>query len=102
MEKPKGACAEAPTKGRPDQAAHMVRAPAEVMPKAYFLDRLGSGSEESGLLGLAMLLYREAARVDPQFPGARYNLRRLLLKQRQVEQGMAEVQEALRPLCDAR
>src|SRR5215510_1141046 len=81
---------------RPDQAAHIVRALAEVMPDAYFLDRLGSGYEESGLLGLAMLLYREAARVDPTFPGARYNLGRLLLKQGQREPGMAEVQEALR------
>ena len=83
-------------RARPDQAAHMVRALAEVMPDAYFLDRLGSGYEESALLGLAMLLYREAARVDPPFPSARYNLGRLLLKQGQVEQGMAEVQEALR------
>src|SRR5262249_33847614 len=62
---------------RPDQAAHIARALAEVIPDAYFLDRLGSGYEESGLLGLAILLYREAARVDPQFPGARYNLGRL-------------------------
>ena len=46
----------------------MVRALAEVMPDAYFLDRLGSGYEESALLGLAMLLYREAARVDPPSP----------------------------------
>ena len=82
--------------GRPDQAAHMVRALAEVMSDAYFLDRLGSSYEESGVPGLAMLLYREAARVDPQFPSARYNLGRLLLKQGQVEPGMAEVQEALR------
>jgi tetratricopeptide (TPR) repeat protein len=81
---------------RPDQAAHIARALAEVMPDAYFLDRLGSSYEESALPGLAMLLYREAARVDPQFPSARYNLGRLLLKQGQVEQGMAEVQEALR------
>ena len=66
------------------------------MPDAYFLDRLGSGYEESALPGLAVLLYREAARVDPQFPSARYNLGRLLLKQGQMEQGMAEVQEALR------
>ena len=81
---------------KPDQAAHVVRALAEVMPDAYFLDRLGSGYEESGLLGLAMLLYREAARIDPAFPSARYNLGRLLLKQGHGEQGMAEVQEALR------
>jgi tetratricopeptide (TPR) repeat protein len=66
------------------------------MPDAYFLERLGSGYEESELPGLAMLLYREAARVDSAFPSARYNLGRLLLKQGQMEQGMAEVQEALR------
>jgi tetratricopeptide (TPR) repeat protein len=74
----------------------MVRALAEVMSDAYFLDRLGSSYEESDLPGLAMLLHREAARVDPTFPSAHYNLGRLLLKQRQLEQGMAEVQEALR------
>jgi tetratricopeptide (TPR) repeat protein len=82
--------------GRPDQAAHMVRALAEVMSDAYFLDRLGSSYEESDLPGLAMLLHREAARVDPQFPSAHYNLGRLLLKQGHREPGMAEVQEALR------
>jgi tetratricopeptide (TPR) repeat protein len=82
--------------GKPDQAAHTVQDLAKVMPDAYFLDRLGSSYEESGLLGLAMLLYREAARVNPSFPSARYNLGRLLLKQGNVEQGMAEVQEALR------
>jgi tetratricopeptide (TPR) repeat protein len=81
---------------KPDQTARVVRALAEVMPDAYFLERLGSGYEESELPGLAMLLYREAARVDSAFPSARYNLGRLLLKQGQMEQGMAEVQEALR------
>ena len=54
--------------GRPEQAAHIVQALAEVMPDAYFLDRLGSSYEESELPGLAMLLYREAARVDPPSP----------------------------------
>jgi tetratricopeptide (TPR) repeat protein len=74
----------------------VIQALAEVMPDAYFLDRLGSGYEESRLHGLAILLYREAARVDPRFPSARYNLGRLLLQQGQVEPGMAEVQAALR------
>jgi tetratricopeptide (TPR) repeat protein len=82
--------------GRSEQAAQIVRALTEVMSDAYFLDRLGSSYEESGLLGLALLLHREAARVDPTFPSARYNLGRLLLKQGQKEPGMAEVQEALR------
>jgi len=81
---------------RPDQAAHVVQTLAEVMPDAYFLDRLGSGYEESELPGLAMLLYRQAARVNLQFPSARYNLGRLLLKQGHLEPGIAEVQEALR------
>jgi tetratricopeptide (TPR) repeat protein len=82
--------------GKPEQATQVVQALAEVMPDAYFLDRLGSGYEESGLQGLAILLYRAAARVDPRFPSARYNLGRLLLQQGQVAPGMAEVQEALR------
>lgn len=77
-------------------AAQTVQALTAVMPDAYFLDRLGSSYEESGLIGLAILCYREAARVDPAFPSARYNLGRLLLKQGQRAQGMAEVQEALR------
>jgi tetratricopeptide (TPR) repeat protein len=82
--------------GKSEQAAQLVRALTEVMADAYFLDRLGSSYEESGLQGLALLLYREAARVDPTFPSARYNLGRLLLKQGQMQPGMAEVQEALR------
>jgi tetratricopeptide (TPR) repeat protein len=81
---------------RPERAAHVVQVLAEIMPDAYFLDRLGSGYEESGLHGLALLLYRAAARVNPRFSGARYNLGRLLLKQGQTEPGMDEVQEALR------
>ena len=44
---------------------------AKVMPDAYFLDRLGSSYEESAALGLAMLLYREATRVNASFPSAR-------------------------------
>jgi tetratricopeptide (TPR) repeat protein len=82
--------------GKSAQVAQIVRALAEVMSDAYFLDRLGSSYEESGLAGLALLLHREAVRVDPTFPSARYNLGRLLLKQGQREPGMAEVQEALR------
>jgi tetratricopeptide (TPR) repeat protein len=81
---------------RHDQAADIVHALAGAMPDAYFLDRQGSAYEESGLHGLAMLLYREAVRIDPQFPGAHYNLGRLLLKQGEMAPGMAEVQEALR------
>jgi tetratricopeptide (TPR) repeat protein len=82
--------------GRPAQAEATVRALAAVMPDAYFLDRQGSAYEESALHGLAMLLYREAVRVDTHLPGAHYNLGRLLLKQGESIRGMAEVQEALR------
>jgi tetratricopeptide (TPR) repeat protein len=82
--------------GRPAQAEATVQAMAAVMPDAYFLDRQGSAYEESALHGLAMLLYREAIRVDPHFPGAHYNLGRLLLQQGESIRGMAEVQEALR------
>jgi tetratricopeptide (TPR) repeat protein len=81
---------------QPEQAATTVRALAGVMPEAYFLDRQGSAYEGSGLEGLAILLYREAVRVAPHFPGAHYNLGRLLLKQGDMASGLAEVQEALR------
>jgi tetratricopeptide (TPR) repeat protein len=82
--------------GQYNQAADIVHALAEVMPDAYFLDRQGSAYEESGLHGLAVLLYREAVWVDPQFPSAHYNLGRLLLRQGEMAPGMVEVQEALR------
>jgi tetratricopeptide (TPR) repeat protein len=80
----------------PEQARAVVQALAEAIPNAYFLDRLGSSYEESGLLGLAHMLYQEAARLQPDFPSARYNLGRVYLLQGQLAQGISEVQEALR------
>jgi tetratricopeptide (TPR) repeat protein len=78
------------------QARDIVRALAQALSDAYFLDRLGSSYEESHLLGLAQLLYDAAVQVNPQFPSARYNLGRTYLKQGQLAQGITEVQEALR------
>jgi tetratricopeptide (TPR) repeat protein len=82
--------------GRHAQAEEAVRQLAQAMPDAYFLDRQGSGYEASELLGLAQLLYREALRLDPSFPSARYNLGRSYLEQGKTAQGMEEVQEAIR------
>jgi tetratricopeptide (TPR) repeat protein len=82
--------------GKHEQAAHLVRQLADVLPDPYFLDRQGSGYEESGLPGLAQLLYAEAVRLDPAFPSAHYNLGRLYLAQGEAQQGVTEVQEALR------
>ncbi len=82
--------------GQPTQAEAAVRKLAEAMPDAYFLDRQGSGYEASELMGLAQLLYREAVRIDPAFPIARYNLGRMYLEQGDVARGTEEVQEAIR------
>ena len=78
-----------------EQSKQTVQRLAQVRPDAYFLDRQGNGYEESGLLGLAQLLYAEAVRVDPAFPSARFNLGRMYLEQGRVDEGIAEVQEAV-------
>lgn len=82
--------------GKHEEATQIVRKLADVLPDPYFLDRQGSGYEESGLLGLAQLLYAEAARLNPAFPSARYNLGRTYLAQGEVQRGVTEIQEALR------
>lgn len=82
--------------GRHAQAKKAVRQLAQAMPNAYFLDRQGSGYEASGLLGLAQLLYREAARLDPSFPSARFNLGRTYLAQGDTARGIEEIQAAIR------
>ncbi len=82
--------------GQHAQAEETVRQLVEVMPDAYFLDRQGSGYEESDLLGLAQLLYREAARLDPSLPSARFNLGRTYLEQGDTARGMDEIQAAIR------
>ncbi len=82
--------------GQHAQAEAAVRQLSKAMPDAYFLDRQGSGYESSELLGLAQLLYREAARLDPSFPSARFNLGRMHLEQGDTAQGIEEVQAAIR------
>lgn len=81
--------------GRHEQAEATVRQLAKAMPDAYFLDRQGSGYEGSGLLGLAQLLYREAIRLDPSFPSARFNLGRTHLEQGETARGIEALQAAI-------
>jgi len=82
--------------GRHEQAEETVRQLAQAMPDAYFLDRQGSGYEASELPGLAKLLYREAVRLDPAFPSARFNLGRMYLEQGETARGIEEIQAAIR------
>lgn len=82
--------------GARDKAVKIVRRLAEIQPDAYYLDRQGSGYEDSGLLGLAHYLYLEAVRIDPTFPNAHFNLGRTYLEQKQLQAGIKEVREALR------
>lgn len=82
--------------GRHEQARQAVRSVAVAMPDAYALDQVGTAYGEAGLSGLAIQFYLEAVRLDPQFPGARYNLGRTYLEAGDLEPGIAEVQEALR------
>jgi tetratricopeptide (TPR) repeat protein len=77
------------------KAEEVVSRLAQAMPDAYFLDRQGSGYESSDLLGLAQLLYREAARLDPSLPSARFNLGRTYLEQGQTAKGIEEIQAAI-------
>ncbi len=81
--------------GRQGQAMHAVRSLASVMPDAYFLDQVGRTYEEAGLRGLAIEAYREAVRVDGQFPSARYNLGRMYLETANLREGIAEMQAAI-------
>jgi tetratricopeptide (TPR) repeat protein len=82
--------------GKPEQAWHALRSLAAVMPDAYALDQVGRGYEELGLRELATQVYREAVRLDPGFPSARYNLGRAYLEAGDLEKGIAEMREVLR------
>jgi protein O-GlcNAc transferase len=82
--------------GKPAQAWHALRSLAAVLPDAYALDQVGRGYEELGLRELAMQVYRDAVRLDPRFPSARYNLGRVYLDAGDLERGVAEMREALR------
>jgi tetratricopeptide (TPR) repeat protein len=82
--------------GRPEQVQQAVRSLASALPDAYALDQVGRLYEEDGLTWLAMQVYRQAVGLDPQFPGARYNLGRAYLEAGQLERGIGEMQATLR------
>lgn len=82
--------------GKPELAQQAVRSLAGVVHDAYALDQVGRSYEEVGLTGLAIWVYQEAVGLDPQFPGARYNLGRLYLEAGDLEHGIAEMQATLR------
>lgn len=82
--------------GKHEQARAEARLLADVLPDAYFLDRLGSSYEATGMHGLAVVFYRAAVRINPNFPSARYNLGRMYLEDGALDAGIAEIQHALR------
>jgi tetratricopeptide (TPR) repeat protein len=82
--------------GRPEEAQQVVRSLAGVVRDAYALDQVGRTYEEAELTGLATQVYREAIRLEPQFPGAHYNLGRVYLEAGDLERGVAEMQATLR------
>jgi tetratricopeptide (TPR) repeat protein len=82
--------------GSLEQAQQAVRSLASALPHAYALDQVGRAYEEDGLTWLATQVYREAVGLDPQFPGARYNLGRAYLEAGQLERGIGEMQATLR------
>jgi tetratricopeptide (TPR) repeat protein len=82
--------------GKPELAQQTVRSLAGVVHEAYALDQVGRSYEEVGLTGLAIWVFQEAVGLDPQFPGARYNLGRLYLEAGDLELGIAEMQATLR------
>lgn len=82
--------------GLKTRAEQAIQGLAKVLPDAYFLDRLGADHEAAGDPGLATLLYRQAIRLDPKLPSARYNLGRAYLNRGDLSQGIAEIQQALK------
>jgi tetratricopeptide (TPR) repeat protein len=82
--------------GKPGEARQAVRSLAGVVRDVYALDQMGRAYEEAGLTGLALRVYQAAVGLDPEFPGAHYNLGRLYLEAGDLEPGIAEMQAALR------
>ena len=81
--------------GKPAPAQQAVRSLAGVVQDAYALDQVGRAYEEAGLTELAVWVYREAVVLDPNFPGAHYNLGRLYLEAGDLKHGVAEMQVTL-------
>jgi tetratricopeptide (TPR) repeat protein len=82
--------------GKPEEAQQAVRSLAGVVHDAYALDQVGRSYEEGGLSRLAIWVYREAVGLDPEFPGAHYDLGRLYLEAGDLERGIAEMQTVVR------
>jgi tetratricopeptide (TPR) repeat protein len=81
--------------GKPALAQQAVHSLAIVVQEAYALDQVGRSYEESGLTELASWVYQEALVLDPNFPGAHYNLGRLYLEAGDLKHGIAEMQVTL-------
>jgi tetratricopeptide (TPR) repeat protein len=81
--------------GKPALAQQAVRSLAGVVQDAYALDQMGRSYEEVGLTELAIWVYQEAVVLDPEFPGAHYNLGRLYLEAGDLKHGIAEMQVTL-------
>jgi tetratricopeptide (TPR) repeat protein len=81
--------------GKPALAQRAVHSLAGAVQDAYALDQTGRAYEEAGLTELAVWAYQEAVVLDPQFPGAHYNLGRLYLEAGDLKHGVAEMQVAL-------
>jgi tetratricopeptide (TPR) repeat protein len=81
--------------GKPALAQRAVYSLAGAVQDAYALDQMGRAYEEAGLTELAVWAYQEAVVLDPQFPGAHYNLGRLYLEAGDLKHGVAEMQVAL-------
>jgi tetratricopeptide (TPR) repeat protein len=82
--------------GKPEQAQQAVHSLAGIVRDAYTLDQMGRSYEEARLTGLAIRVYQAAIGLDPEFPGARYNLGRLYLEAGDLKHGIAEMQATLR------
>jgi tetratricopeptide (TPR) repeat protein len=82
--------------GKPALAQQTARSLAGAVHDAYALDQVGRSYEEAGLIRLAIWVYQETVGLDPEFPGARYNLGRLYLETGDLEHGIAEMQAAVR------
>lgn len=81
--------------GKPALAQQAVRSLADIVQDAYALDQTGRSYEELGLVELAVWVYQQAVVLDPEFPGAHYNLGRLYLEAGDLKHGIAEMQVAL-------
>jgi len=83
--------------GKLDEAERALRAAVERYPRAAgALERLGILREVQGKKDEAESLYRRAVELEPALPGPHAMLGRMLLLRGALEQGLAEIEEAIR------